>query len=604
MLDLRNYFTLSGVSGQIVQFSTVLGKINVELYASDAPENVANFLSYVAADAYANTIVHRSEPGFVIQGGGYLANNTLSAIARPTMAKLEYKLPNIRGTIAMARGSDINSASCEWYFNLVDNTTTLGPANGGGYTVFGRVIGSGMTVVDAIAALPRVNLGSPFTVLPLYNYTSGDTPAVSNLVSMSSIRTVPAFPATAGQAAVANFSVSTENSSAAIATVSGSQLTITPGAMGTARITVRATDSNGNVATSAFDAVVTQGAVVAPTIVAQPQSVTVLARSTVALAVAATGTPLPTFQWRKDGLAINGATEAQLLLPEAVVADTGSYTVAVTNSGGTAISSAATVSLASGDPSRLANLSVRASVVSGKTLIVGFVTNGTKDILVRAVGPGLSFIIPNYYENPLLELYNPADALIATNDDWGASLEPTFDRVGAFRLPANSKDAALLRAVDGKHSAHLKGTGSNIALVEVYDAGTGMTPRLINVSARNSVGIGSDILIAGFVVDGPVAKTLLIRGVGAKLAQLGVTGALTDPKLTVFDEVAGVKRAENDSWSISSADAAARVGAFPLDAGSKDAAVLVTLPPGRYTAQVAGAGSSTGEALVEVYEVP
>jgi hypothetical protein len=109
-------------------------------------------------------------------------------------------------------------------------------------------------------------------------------------------------------------------------------------------------------------------------------------------------------------------------------------------------------------------------------------------------------------------------------------------------------------------------------------------------------------LIAGFAVTGDVAKTLLIRGVGPKLATFGVGDRLTDPKIEVRT-VGDVMLAANDDWSPSVAAATPGLG-FAFDAGSKDAALLVTLPPGAYTAQLSGADGGTGTGLIEIYEVP
>ena len=142
--------------------------------------------------------------------------------------------------------------------------------------------------------------------------------------------------------------------------------------------------------------------------------------------------------------------------------------------------------------------------------------------------------------------------------------------------------------------------------MEAYDAGGGATARLANVSARSAVGTGSGILIAGFVVnDG--ACTILVRGVGPGLAPFNVPGALGDPQLQIFREAQLV--AENNDWGSASNSAALMttaqaVGAFALPGGSRDAALLITLPQGAYTAQVSGVNSTTGVALVEVYEVP
>jgi len=161
-VDLRNYFTIPGVTGQVAQFDTVLGKINVELLASDAPLNVANFLTYVNRSAYTNSIIHRSVSGFIIQGGGYLLQGTsINAITADAAVKNEFKISNTRGTMAMAKtSSGPDTATNQWFFNLADNSANLDNQNGG-FTVFARVIGTGMTVVDAIAAVPTYDARQP-----------------------------------------------------------------------------------------------------------------------------------------------------------------------------------------------------------------------------------------------------------------------------------------------------------------------------------------------------------------------------------------------------------------------------------------------------------
>ena len=213
-----------------------------------------------------------------------------------------------------------------------------------------------------------------------------------------------------------------------------------------------------------------------------------------------------------------------------------------------------------------------------------------------------AFGVPGVLADPRLELFNGA-VKINENEDWTATLAPVFALVGAFALTNGSKDAALLASVTGAHSAQLKGPGSGVVLVELYDADAGTAVRLVNVSARNAVGTGANIMIAGFVVDGTVGRTLLIRAVGPTLGAFGVPGVLIDPKLEILNSSA-VKLVENDNWSSTLSATATSVGAFPLVAGSKDAALVVTLPPGAYSAQVSGIANGTGEALIEVYEVP
>ncbi len=131
-------------------------------------------------------------------------------------------------------------------------------------------------------------------------------------------------------------------------------------------------------------------------------------------------------------------------------------------------------------------------------------------------------------------------------------------------------------------------------------------PRLANVSTLTRVGTGADLLTAGFVITGTAPKQVVIRAVGPRLgtAPFNVPGVLADPELIVFGPNSSTTiAARNDNWLGADATAFAAVGAFPLTAGSRDAAVVTTLAPGSYTAQVSGVGNTTGTALIEVYEV-
>lgn len=357
----------------------------------------------------------------------------------------------------------------------------------------------------------------------------------------------------------------------------------------------------GGIATSA-PATLSFGAASAPVITTQPRSATVNAGTTVALTVATSGTPAPAYQWRRDGVDLPGATSDTLVLSGISPAQAGGYTVVITTAGGAITSATASLTVTANQPSRLPNLSVRTTLASAQTLILGFATNGPKTMLVRAVGPTLAaFGLAGTLPDPAIELYNSASVRIDENNDWSPLLAPLFADVGAFALNAGSRDAALQRVCTGPHTAQIKSSGSGVVLVEIYDtAGAG---KLVNVSARNAVGTGDNILIAGFVVDGTAAKTLLIRGVGAKLAEFGVSGVLADPKLEIYN-ADSVKIAENDSWNALLQPIARSVGAFDLTPGSRDAGLVLTLAPGAYTAQISGIGGTTGEAIVEVYEVP
>ena len=145
-------------------------------------------------------------PSFVIQGGGYdVVNGTVATIATQSPVVLEYKDPNVRGTLAAARTSDVNSATDEWFFNTVDNTTTLGTTNGGGYTVFGAIINSqGLAVMDAIAALTVIDAGDPFTELPVIDSATPSTVTVKDLVYVNAVTVQPAPEFFSGETALSN----------------------------------------------------------------------------------------------------------------------------------------------------------------------------------------------------------------------------------------------------------------------------------------------------------------------------------------------------------------------------------------------------------------
>ncbi|TWT86148.1 Peptidyl-prolyl cis-trans isomerase A precursor [Pseudobythopirellula maris] len=170
---LASLLTLaSDASAVIVRFDTVLGDIDVRLYQGATPQTTQNFINYADDGDWDGSFIHRSVPGFVIQGGGFSFSDQggVSDVASDPAVMNEPGISNLRGTIAMAKvGGDPNSATSEWFFNLDDNSANLDFQNGG-FTAFGRVLGDGMDVVDSIAALPRVNAGAPFDNLPVIDF--------------------------------------------------------------------------------------------------------------------------------------------------------------------------------------------------------------------------------------------------------------------------------------------------------------------------------------------------------------------------------------------------------------------------------------------------
>ena len=176
----------------MVRVHTVVGPIDIELFDSAAPLTVANFLNYVNGGAYSSSFIHRSIPGFVIQGGGYKWVSATSSVAAvpagpPVMNEFSPSRSNVRGTVAMAKiPDDPNSATTQWFVNLANNSGDLDTQNGG-FTVFGRVTSNTMPTVDAIAALQRVNAGSPFNNLPVISRPASGPLLQEHLVMVSAV---------------------------------------------------------------------------------------------------------------------------------------------------------------------------------------------------------------------------------------------------------------------------------------------------------------------------------------------------------------------------------------------------------------------------------
>lgn len=455
-----------------------------------------------------------------------------------------------------------------------------------------------------------------------------------------------------------------------------------------------------------------------PEITSPPQSTATSLGSSVTLSVTVNADPAPTFQWQKDGIPIASATASTLTLSNITAADAGNYRVVVTNTLGSTTSSIASlfitaatplkitshpqsINIAPGSPatfkinangngpvsvqwyrhrqgestptplsgetnltltipsvrstdmgfyfarltddtneldsdaavlttasgtSRLINLSTRGQIAAGGTLTPGFVLrgDGNKPLIVRSVGPRLlDFGLTTALLDPtmdLIPLNGPAPLL--SNDNWNDSANATelansSATLGAFSLANNSLDAAVLTAVPLPNVAGNRGytvrisatdnTASGIAIAEVYDpepADQGAD--LINVSALGFSGAGAEALIPGFVIGGDGAKTMLIRVVGPTLAAFGVAGTMNDPLLEIVPLNQSFPIARNDDWAGTTAlkNAFATSGAFDFpDASSRDAAVVVRLPPGGYTVRVTGANGTTGIVLVEAYDL-
>ena len=415
-----------------------------------------------------------------------------------------------------------------------------------------------------------------------------------------------------------------------ISGATGSSLTISSAQVTDAgNYTVIISNSGGSTTSSTAVLTVTAPAV----ITVQPVSQTGVARGfSVVFSVAATGSPAPTFQWRKNGTPISGATDPIYFIAIAANSDVASYTCTVSNSTGAVTSNAVTLgTLVSGNPGYLTNLSARANVGTGSNILIGGFAvggSGSKQLLIRGAGPALSaFFGSASLATPQLTILNTGGSVIASNTAWAsaptagpsvASFSPmhaasaTFmNNLGAYQYQAGSLDTALVAtAPTGNATTQISGVGgaTGIALVEFYDGDAGPPPaRLVNISARANVGTGNNILIGGFAIGGTAAETVMIRAIGPTLGDpaIGLTGVLAQPVLTLFQ--GGTVLYSNTGWGGDAAIASLfnTIGAYnPLDSGNQDSILLVTLPPGNYTAQVSGLNNGTGIALCEVYDVP
>jgi hypothetical protein len=372
---------------------------------------------------------------------------------------------------------------------------------------------------------------------------------------------------------------------------------------------------------------------VAPSFMMHPGSSTVGVGSSVTFTAAATGSPSPSFQWLKGGSPIAGATNSSYMLGSAQLTDVGAYAVVATNSAGTVTSAAAQLNVNSTpvgpttDAGRLINLSILTNAGSGANVLTmgafigGTGSQGSMPLVIRAVGPtlGTAFGISGVLADPVMTVNAQGVAApIAVNNKWGgtAASRAAFAAVGAFALPDTSLDCAYVPPAPGLASGGYTvqvgsaGNTTGLVIAEIYDASgatrSATTPRLINLSTLAQIDPGATLAV-GFVIGGTTSCTVLVRAVGPTLGTaFGIGGVMADPGLVLFSNDTGLQLAANDDWGGSAAlsNTMSSVGAFALAIpASRDAVLVMTLPPGAYSARVAGKNGAGGTAIVEVYEV-
>ncbi len=256
------------------------------------------------------------------------------------------------------------------------------------------------------------------------------------------------------------------------------------------------------------------------------------------------------------------------------------------------------------EPSGLLNMSTRGLVQTGdRVLIAGFVIAGKtqKAVMVRAIGPSLP-ISPSL-SDPTLELHDSTGKLLAYNDNWRTSQQ---DQIGASGLaPADSREAAVITTLSpGAYTAVVRGASNTtgVGLVEIYDLdNTRGLPQLVNISARGNVLAENNVLIGGFIIGGgKLSKTVVIRAAGPSLTSHGISGALSDPILKLYDRNGTIIIA-NDDWQTAQHLEIKATGLALSH--ERESAALATLPPGPYTAIVSGKNGASGVGLVEIYNI-
>jgi hypothetical protein len=260
--------------------------------------------------------------------------------------------------------------------------------------------------------------------------------------------------------------------------------------------------------------------------------------------------------------------------------------------------------------SQTLNLSTRMRTDTGNNVgIGGFTITGSapKHVLIRALGPSLTqfgFTTAEVLADPTLEVHGPGSFGIITNNNWRDSQEAQITADGL--APTNDLESAIDATLPpGAYTALVKGNnnGAGICTFEVYDLDTVAASKLANLSSRAFVGTGNNVVIAGFVLgNNQGIDRVVIRGLGPSLSAFGISNVLADPTLELRDQNGTLIMVDND-WQDNAAQAAEITADGLAPSDSKESAIAATLPPGAYTAILAGLNDGTGVGTVEVYDL-
>ena len=240
-------------------------------------------------------------------------------------------------------------------------------------------------------------------------------------------------------------------------------------------------------------------------------------------------------------------------------------------------------------------------------MIGGFIITGNtpKKIVLRGMGPVLAgFGITDFLADPFLELRSSSGVLLQSNDNWKDTQRTEIEATGL--QPGDDRESAIVTTLaPGAYTALLTGKNgtTGVGVVELYDANTGTDSHFGNISTRGFVQSGNNTLIAGFILGGSNANDhVAIRGIGPSLSQFGLSNVLVDPTLELHDGN-GATLITNDDWQTDPVSAAALVANNLAPSNPKESAIYTSLPPGAFTAILAGKSGGIGIGLVEVYNL-
>jgi acetyl esterase/lipase len=257
----------------------------------------------------------------------------------------------------------------------------------------------------------------------------------------------------------------------------------------------------------------------------------------------------------------------------------------------------------------LLNISTRASAGTGQNVLIGgFIVGeggGPKRVIVRAIGPSLAKSgVTGALADPSLQLFDSTGQVLAANDDWMAGSQGQ-EIIETTLAPSDPKESAIIASLGpGAYTAAVNGAKGtqNIALIEVFDLDSGTPSQLLNISTRGYVATGEGVMIAGMIIGGTEAETLVFRGLGPSIAAgpPPISEALTDPMLVLVD-AQGSTLFSNDDWQDTQAADILDSGLAPSD--TREATILISLAPGNYTALLSDTDGAIGVGLLEIYNI-